>query len=357
MFNMGDETYKKRPPIISKDTIIAVSEFLKAGCERLGINEVVIGFHGGEPLMQKKHDFAESCEIFNHTLQSIAKVKYTMQTNAMLLNEEWLALLNKYDVSLGISIDGTKEDHDKARVDHKGRGSYDRVAKKIALLRNSTYAQSLNFGLLCVINPDNCAKTIYRHFVDDLKATHIDFLLPLYNHNHTLPHSVSAYTDFLSVIFDEWVKDDNPDIHIRCFNSTLEVFLGGTSHIYGEGRSQLDELPLISISSAGDLSPTDELRATDPSINYSDATVFNTSLADYLQQPIFTQLKNASISLPHVCTVCEWQPVCNGGSLVNRYHQDNHFDNPSIYCSGLKEYYEKIADYLKQNLNHKGALS
>jgi uncharacterized protein len=31
----------------------------------------------------------------------------------------------KYDVGIGISLDGPKEYHDKFRVDHQGRGTYD----------------------------------------------------------------------------------------------------------------------------------------------------------------------------------------------------------------------------------------
>lgn len=347
MFNMGDESYKNRPPIISLETINALSQFLKQGCEELGIEHLIIGFHGGEPLLQKKKNFEVMCEILTSTLSPIAKLTFTMQTNAMLFDEEWINLVTKFKINVGISIDGPQEYHDKERVDHRGRGSYERVIKKIKLLQQSPLMQKGGgFGLLCVIDPAHSARKIYRHFVDDLNAKYMDFLLPYNNHNHKIPYPVQAYGDYLCELFDEWTADDNPQVKVRCLVSILDIFLGGTSHVYGVGPGIEDELPLITVTTAGELSPSDEFRATDYSVNYSGSTVFNTSLSTYLNMPIFKQIKQASQLLPTVCNDCCWHKVCGGGAIVNRYHKDNGFDNPSIYCESLKDFYSHVVTYL-----------
>lgn len=348
---MDDKTFEQRAPVIREHTVEKIAYFLKAGCVDLGITDLSIGFHGGEPMMQKKKAFAKTCDIFQSVLSPVVQLRFTMQTNAMLIDEEWISLFNKYRVCIGISIDGTKEYHDVDRVDHYGRGTYDRVVKKIKFLQQSNYFKNKSdgVGLLCVINPKHSARKIYRHFVDDLGARFIDFLLPYNTHMHPLDDSVESYGEYLSELFDEWTKDDNPKVQIRRFSSLLGLFYGAEPEVYAVGKIPEHELPLISISSEGELSPSDEFRATAPQVNYSGETVFNSSLKNYLENPIFKNIQRASVELPSVCQRCCWKNICAGGTIVNRYHESNLFDNPSIYCTGLKNFYANIAAYLVRN--------
>jgi uncharacterized protein len=351
MFNMGDKSFEQRDPVMKLRTIEQSALFLKQGCMDLGVEDLSIGFHGGEPMMQKKKDFAMSCEIFKATLGDKVNLQFTMQTNAMLIDDEWISLFNKYRVCLGISIDGPKEYHDRDRIDHYGKGTYDRVVSKISYLQKSDYFKNKTTGpgLLCVINPGHSAKKIYRHFVDDLGARFMDFLLPYNTHLHQLEYPPEAYGKYLCDLFDEWTADDNPKVQVRRLSSILGLFHGGTPEVYAVGQVSEDELPLISISSVGDLSPSDEFRATDPSINYSGETIFNTSLKKYLNNPIFLDIQQATVNLPAICKECCWKNICSGGTVVNRYHKANQFDNPSIYCSGLKDFYATIVSYLLKN--------
>lgn len=351
MFNMNDTTYLNRLPYIQLDTIKEIASFFKKGAHDLSLHSIIIEFHGGEPLMQKKSDFEACCEIFQKSLSDIVELSFVLQTNAMLIDDEWIDLFNKYRVCLGISIDGPKEYHDQQRIDHLGRGTYDKVVEKIHFLNKSHYFKTMKsgVGLLCVINPAHSARKIYRHFVDDLNARYMDFLLPYNTHMHTLPFPSEAYGSYLCDLFDEWVKDDNPGVEIRRFSSLLGLFYGGEPLVYGTGSSPKGQIPLISISSMGELSPSDEFRVTDSSLNYSGASVFNTSLKDYLKYPIFNNIQQASEILPTDCQKCCWQKICAGGTMVNRYHQDNLFNNPSVYCQGLKNFYTVLTGYLLQH--------
>lgn len=49
-FNGQDESFKKHPKSISKNTVNQVSVFLKAAIDDLHIDEIMIIFHGGEPM-------------------------------------------------------------------------------------------------------------------------------------------------------------------------------------------------------------------------------------------------------------------------------------------------------------------
>ncbi|MCH9644897.1 MAG: radical SAM protein [Gammaproteobacteria bacterium] len=346
-FHGGDDSYQDHPIYISDAVIKNIGQFLHDACVSQGIAEISIGLHGGEPLMQKKHQLDAMCSYFYDKLSPVTKLSFTLQTNGMLIDSDWIELFCKHRIGVGISIDGPKEYHDKYRVDHLGRGTYDRVVEKLLYTSGHRDIKEMGgVGILGVINTNFDAAKIYRHFIDDLNQTHMDFLLPDITYMHGKLANVEDYGKFLCDLFDEWAKDDDPNINVRYLNSTLHSFCGGFSSIYGTGPAMEDEIPLITISSNGDLSPVDELRVTNPKMFNGQANVVSTSLEEFLEKmPVFHQIKEAQQYLPNDCQECCWQHVCTGGNIVHRY-SDSGFDNPSIYCDALKKFYAHVAGFL-----------
>jgi uncharacterized protein len=146
-------------------------------------------------------------------------------------------------------------------------------------------------------------------------------------------------------VFEEWTKDDNPEINVTFCASSLGIFFGGESKVYGIGPTKKGHLPLITIASNGDLSPVDELRSTDPTMMHT-ANVTATSLKEFLDFPLFQEIAAAQQKLPETCQACCWEKVCGGGGIVNRFSQENRFNNPSIYCEGLKDFYTDLVAYM-----------
>jgi uncharacterized protein len=344
-FNGPDKGYKERPPYISFERVQKLTQFLQQGCKELNITKVRIGIHG-EPLMQKKHEFDQMCNHFKSNLEPEVKVVLTVQTNGMLIDEEWLELIQKYKVGLGISIDGPKEYHDKYRVDHYGKGTYDRVVNKIKLIMDSPLKDKV--GALSVINPDHNARVIYRHFVDELGFKNMNFLLQDYNYNNVPPYDPKLCGYLLCDIFDEWIKDNNPKINISYFSSLFNLFNDQHSFIYGVGAQQNDKLPIITIATNGGLSPVDELRSTNTSFMNS-TNIDNTTLKEFLNWECFQILQNAFSNSPSKCKTCCWENICKGGGIVNRFKSENGFNNPSIYCEGLREVYATVAAFILKN--------
>lgn len=351
MFNMGDETYLKRPIYISEDTIKSVAAFLKAGCAEEKIDHLVLEYHGGEPLMQGKDEFDAMCDYFQTELQETVEVEMVMQTNGMLLDDDWLNLARKYHLGFGMSLDGPKEYHDQFRIDKRGKGTYDKVVEKLKYTQNSPIMKGFphKVGVLAVLNPKFDARKIYRHFVDDLNLVYFDFLGPFNTYEHEIDFTPEEYGNFLCDLFDEWVKDNNPKIQIRYFRSVLNNFFGKNSLIYGVGPVNPLDLPLISIATNGELTPTDELRAIGNNFIYTQSNVYNTTLSDFLKKDIFMKIKDAQYNLPEKCQQCCWQKVCGGGAIINRFKVENNFNNPSRYCDGLQMFYRRIAYYLTEN--------
>ena len=232
MFNRGNEEYLEHPIYISDEIILSSAKFLALGAQEAKVDIVKIIFHGGEPLMFKKSKFDSMCSVLEREISPYAKVSFSMQTNAMLVDDEWIDIFSRYKIGIGISIDGPKEYNDIERIDHRGRGTYDRVVKGIRKLQAAAYDGKINYpGVICVINPEHDSAKIYRHLIDELGFLKTSFLIPMDSHEIVSINSKSKFGEYLCNLFDEWISDDNPKIRIRLFREVIN-FLSFISLIF-----------------------------------------------------------------------------------------------------------------------------
>lgn len=342
-FNSKDQSYKERPAFLSDENKACLLEFLLEGVKQLGISKVVIGLHGGEPLLYGKERFIKLCNDFIDKWPKEVQLGFSLQTNGLLLDEEWVGILEKYKVDIGISIDGPKDFHDIYRVDHFGNGSYDRLIKKIHLL----HKMNARFGVLSVINPKIGGKNLYTFLTNELKVKSFDLLFPHLTHDELSPYSMDEFAKFLCDIFDAWTLNNNKKIKIRIFISFLRQLLGGSRLLYGIGAIKNPGLPLITIRSDGKLEPVTGLMYTDPNtVTNTTKNINNTSLKDFLTLPIFQELKEAQTIMPENCSKCCWEKICGGGHIIDRFSIKNRFNNPSTYCSVMMDIYAHMTKYL-----------
>ncbi len=109
----------------------SVDLLLEAGAERDKINIV---FFGGEPLtnvplIREVVAYAEAA-----VERAGKRIDFSLTTNATLLNAGLIEYFDAHRFGISVSIDGPKELHDRHRKSVGGRGTYDVVARKVALL-------------------------------------------------------------------------------------------------------------------------------------------------------------------------------------------------------------------------------
>ena len=344
--------YLQRPKYISVDTIKHIAAFLAQGAQALGLESIQIDFHGGEPTMQKKETFDWMCEHFRAQLSPHVVLNLAIQTNATLVDDGWVALFEKHQVHVGVSLDGPKEYHDIARLDHKGQSTYARTMKGVACL-NAAAAQGRipGMGALCVVNPKHDAKKILRHFVDDLNITGMDFLLPDYTHDTFDHHTVKQYGDFLCALFDAWSARDFKHVQVRLISSVLSR-LGGDfrSSLFRFSEEQATALA-FTIHSDGTLAPDDVLRTTPLWTKHPQMRVVETTLYAFLDHAFFHELGRADHTIPDGCQSCCWARICGGGGILTHQYssQNDSVNNPTVYCAGLKDFYSHVSAYLLKN--------
>lgn len=99
-------------------------------------NSVRVHFGNGEPLMNWKTlvfalEYCDSIKNINFS--------YAINTNLSLLTREKAEVLKMYNVKISTSLDGLKEANDSIRVDRQGHGTFEKIIKKIKLLKSIDY--------------------------------------------------------------------------------------------------------------------------------------------------------------------------------------------------------------------------
>ncbi len=356
VFNKGDESYKLHDPYMKQDTVLALAKFLGQGAKDLNFERIFIDLHGGEPLMMKKHRFVTMCETFQEHAPEGCSVAFTVQTNAMLVDDEWLDIFQQFNFAVGVSLDGPQVLNDRERVDHRGRGTYQRTRAGLEKLRTAHVEGRLRgLGILTVANAEYDAREIFAHFVDEVGVDHIDFLLPIESHDTFDTAQALKYGQIFVDLYDEWVRRGDGAISIRTISNTIRFLQNGHGSATAARQARDGDHVIFTVSSSGDLGPDDSLR-TVATETFASQSIHNSDVRSFLNSKEQQEFLRAENTLPDECVDCAWNSVCRGGAangrLVNRFNSRRGFNNPSIFCAGLKLYYSHVAaDLLKRGMS------
>lgn len=223
-----------------------LKEFIKQYIAASG-NQVYFTWQGGEPTLAGL-DFFRKVIHYQQRYAGQKRIFNALQTNGILLNNEWCAFLKEHEFLVGISIDGPQELHDRYRRSNSGNGTFAKVIAAIERLKS----YQVEFNTLTVINNVNVHYPLeVYHFLKSIGSKHMQFIelletgtpnIDFSGHSENtfriIDFSVppTAYGKFMSTIFMQWVKNDVGEIFIRQFESFVSRFLGNghTSCIFQE---------------------------------------------------------------------------------------------------------------------------
>jgi uncharacterized protein len=331
LYKHGDEGFRSRPKFMSDDVFEQILRRIREYCDRHKGQKMAIVFHGGEPTLlgrERLARFAERArEVLGACLDGIA-----MQTNGTLIDDSWLEMIGRFEIQVGVSVDGTAAVHDAHRVDFTGHGSHAAATRTLAMLQ----AAGMSPGILCVISPGFSGLEIYRHF-RALGVQRMDFLLPDVTHDSRNffygDYPGTPVADYLIPIFDEWFAEDNPDTKIRIFWSLISAILGGYTESDQFGNPTCCYLV---VETDGTIQANDVLRICGEGMAESGLNVFQHGFDDLaLGLPLLYNVVHKQMPLSPKCRACRERDVCGGGYLPHRYSKANGFDNPSVWCPDL----------------------
>ena len=87
-----------------------------------------------------------------------------LQTNGVLINEQWAHFLSNYKFLVGLSLDGPKDIHDRYRCTITGKSIWNNVMNAAQLFKE----YGVQFNILCVISRANVnrATDVYEFFLN-----------------------------------------------------------------------------------------------------------------------------------------------------------------------------------------------
>lgn len=287
-------------------------------------------WHGGEALLAGQ-EFYEFVIGLQKGL-GLTNYRNDIQTNAVLLTDQWSEFLKDNSFQIGVSIDGPDAIHNELRVFSNGAGSHQQVMRGTERLKDS----DVHFGVLVVVTKQSCKypKEIFNFMLEhgiksfDFKPCYGD---PRYD------VSLLDFAKFMNEIFDMWAELDDPDVHIRILEGFIRNLLGSKASVCSQnGNCKL----VVTIDYNGDVYPCD--RFIEPDYKYGN--IHETPLDE-----LFESSEGSRSFAKHVdeqrtsCEGCTYRPVCQSGCTQERDYW------PEEYCDHRILMIDHIRDWLVSN--------
>lgn len=342
MYNHADQSYLRRPAFMSDEVFAQLLVRVYEYCDGRPKHRMSLVFHGGEPMLMGAERFRRFTKLAREKLGEKLK-SIQLQSNATLVDDDWIAALRELGVTVGVSLDGPPEINDMFRVDHAGRGSHASVLKGLRRLQEHELLSSV----LCVVNPAHSGIGVYCYF-RSLGITRMNFLFPDATHDVKQKlygqYGKTPVADYLIPVFDEWVAEDDPAVRVLCFEEMIKAILGGNvwSGLIGNSRANY-----LVIDTDGSIQALDALKVCWEGVPESGLNLFEHGFDDlYKGLPLLHRVVHEGIPMCAMCNSCHERAICGGGYLPHRYSRANGFDNPSIWCQDLLTLFAHVRNYI-----------
>jgi uncharacterized protein len=299
--------------------------------------EIDFSWHGGEPTTLGVDFFRKAVELQRKHKPAGWRMRNGIQTNGVLLDEEWCRFLAAEHFKAGLSLDGPAELHDAYRVTRGGQPTHEQAMRGYDLLRQ--YAVSTD--IVCTVNNLNVRHplTVYRFF-REIGCGYLGFL-PVVESAPEAPDGVGPYTPsaddygvFLCKIFDEWIARDMDRMAVQIFEEAARPALG-MEHSLCVFRETCGQIPVVEHN--GDFFSCD---------HYVDrehrwGNIRETPLGELLDSPAQRAFGEAKRdALPRYCRDCEVLAMCHGGCPKYRFIRTPEGEPGLNYlCAGLKRFF------------------
>lgn len=179
-------------------------------------SEIIVVFHGGEPTLWGIDNFVDVLEYQKKIATERGVVfKNSIQTNGLLIDDEWIKLFKDYNFTVGISFDGPHN--------NDLRSNSEKVLNNMIRMKK----QEIPFGTLCVETGKSIShlEETYEWF----KKEGFNFkVLALFMSGAALEHKefeldIKEYVDALCKMYKKWLYDLECNISMRTFEDLLKV--------------------------------------------------------------------------------------------------------------------------------------
>lgn len=275
-------------------------------------------WHGGEPLLAGTDYYLEALELQKGYAESGQTILNVLQTNATLINDDWLELFHKNHFRIGVSFDGTPDIHDTHRRNFSGAPSSKSVLNGLEKLIQS----GIPVSILMVVTEECVGKeeTILNFLlglgiesVDFLPCTIIDPIT-----GSTIPPSISPdqFGKFLVDMYDVWRKPRNKRVVVRVFDVVHAGLLKkkfSTCHYSGKCNH------MVALDFDGSIYACGRFLG---SHGVKFGSLIDNSYENIIGNLNYQEWYSRLEANRSVCKDCKWYSVCHGGCPAYAVQQD-----------------------------------
>ncbi|MBC8375097.1 MAG: anaerobic sulfatase maturase [FCB group bacterium] len=336
-----ETTFKMEPDVLDS--------FIKQYIDSQPTNTAHFTWQGGEPTLLGVEYFQEIVQLQNKHSEG-KQISNAIQTNGILLDDNWGQFLLENRFLVGISIDGPQALHDQYRIDHYGDGTFKKVMKGLELLKK----YRIEFNTLTVVNQGNQdeANAIYD-FLKSVGSEYWQFIpaVERIRPDGTLaaPHEMDSpilaewsvdpdsYGQFLNQIFQRWIREDVGNIYVQQFEAALANEMGRPAGVCVWNATCGQAL---AVEHNGDLYSCDHYVFPE----YRLGNVLEIPLLELVHSPDQQNFgADKRDGLPQICKECEVLYLCHGECPKHRFAEGFNGDQGhNFLCSGYKQFFTSI---------------
>lgn len=291
-------------------------------------SSIEILWHSGEPLAVGVEFYENVFELIHRFNTDNKLVVHSIQTNGLLINEEWCDFFRKHKVNVGFSVDGPEFLHDAHRVDRHGKGTHKKVMDKYCLLRS----KGISSGALCVLTREHLKypRELLEFFLEN-DFPSVGFNIEEIENANTSSSLSSAddiveeFSEFISVLYDFWLPHSGV-IDIREFQDFFNVLHNKFEDpTYQRKPDEVQDLSIVTVQKDGSLSTYSPEFAGAKSLKYSDfvvGSVHDEGFHNIAESQNFRRIKrDVDIHKSNCQASCQYFDMCGGSYLSNVFFE------------------------------------
>jgi uncharacterized protein len=293
-------------------------------------------WQGGEPTLVGVDFFRTVIALQKQHGVPGTVVANSLQTNGLLIDDEWARLLARYSFLVGLSLDGPADLHDHYRRHQGGAPTHAQVLQALRTLRQ----HRVETNALSLVTPLNAAEPERTfQFLVDQKLEYLQFIPCVEEASFGL--QPEQWGDFLCATFDLWLPLRH-QVHVRHIEDLLLSLLGREEETSCCFQAQCGDYVVVEHN--GDVYACDFF--VDEAHRFGN--LMETPLAELLQQPEVAAFAQAKGSLAEECRACEYLALCHGGCCKHRVFRTGRLDVPNHLCEGYQRFFAHAVPRLRE---------